>query len=163
MTRCCSKFTVNLNICTPSRMVDNLIYIDSSRMFGGVREIEWKKARRALKKFYLQLYSLLLDIIIHLMESHSFFMKQLPPRFSLRQRHDLRENRCPKSSNSIPPLLHREACRITPTIPTTQDIREALVSLRVQPWIEETEWRFARGDERVIDESEDTGRQGRGG
>lgn len=72
------------------------------------------------------------------------------------------ENWSTEASCGIPSLGNGEPSSITSNRASAQDICESLISLLVQPWVEETERSFALGDEGVIDEGDDA-REQRGG
>lgn len=67
--------------------------------------------------------------------------------------------RSSKSGTWIPSLGDWESSSAAGIGPTTDNVGEALVALAVQPGIQESERRFARRDQSIIYEGEDTRHQ----
>jgi hypothetical protein len=75
---------------------------------------------------------------------------------------ELREDGSSETSNRIPTTQSGEALRLTADGTATGDVCEALEALGVNPWVKEAQRRLARGNERVVDQRNNTGHQGGG-
>lgn len=72
-----------------------------------------------------------------------------------RQLDQLREDGCPQPGDRIPALSSRESLGATAIWRSLGDVRQPLIPLLIQPGVQESKRRLARGNQGVIDEGDD--------